>query len=309
MWRYIARRLLQMIPVLLGTTFLVYALVFAVPGDPILALAGGKPVPESVLRALHERYHLNDPLVVQYGKYLFGVLFRGDFGETFTGQSVGSLIKQSWQVTAQLAITAWVFELVFGLALGVWSALRKGKIDDTAVLVATTLLISVPTFVVGCLGQLLFGLKLQWFPSAGTDDGWPMSYLLPGMVLGSLSLAYIARLTRTSLIENLRADYVRTAKAKGLSSRRVIVRHALRNSLIPVVTFLGIDLGNLMAGTIVIEGIFNLPGLGQQIYLAIQIKQGPVVVGMTTLAVLVFLLANLVVDILYGFLDPRIRYE
>lgn len=171
------------------------------------------------------------------------------------------------------------------------------------------MLISVPVFVIGCLGQLLFGVKLSWFPSAGTDNGWPMSYLLPGMVLGSLSLAYIARLTRTSLIENLRADYVRTARAKGLSGRRIILRHALRNSLIPVVTFLGIDLGNLMSGAIVIEGIFNLPGLGQQIYLAIQIKQGPVVVGMTTLAVLVFLFANLVVDILYGFLDPRIRYE
>lgn len=309
MWRYIARRLLQMVPVLVGTTFLIYALVFALPGDPILALAGGKPVPPSVLHALHKRYHLDDPLIVQYGKYLFGVLFRGDFGETFTGQSVSDLIKQSWKVTAQLAITAWVFELVFGLALGVWSALRKGKFDDTAILVATTMLISVPVFVIGCLGQLLFGVKLGWFPSAGTDNGWPMSYLLPGMVLGSLSLAYIARLTRTSLIENLRADYVRTAKAKGLSSRRIIIRHALRNSLIPVVTFLGIDLGNLMAGAIVIEGIFNLPGLGQQIYLAIAIKQGPVVVGMTTLAVLVFLFANLVVDILYGFLDPRIRYE
>ena len=127
--------------------------------------------------------------------------------------------------------------------------------------------------------QLLFGLKLGWFPTAGTDDGWPYSYLLPGIVLGSLSLAYIARLTRTSLVENMRSDYVRTAVAKGLSRRRVLVRHTLRNSLIPVVTYLGVDLGNLMAGAIVIEGIFNLPGIGQQVFLAIQIKDGPTVVG------------------------------
>lgn len=308
MWRYVVRRLIQIIPVFLGTTLLIYTLVFALPGDPIRALAGDKPLPASVLNALHARYNLDDPFIVQYGKYL-GNLLTGNFGETFNGQSVGSLMADRWTVTAQLAATAWVFEMVVGIGFGVFAGLRRGKLGDTAVLGVTTLLISVPTFVVGYTAQLFFGLNLGWFPTAGTDEGWPVSYLLPGIVLGSFGLAYVARLTRTSLAENLRADYVRTATAKGMSRLRVILRHTLRNSLIPVVTYLGVDLGNLMAGSIVTEGIFNLPGIGQQVFQSIQLKEGPVVVGITTFLVLIYLLANLIVDILYGFLDPRIRYE
>ncbi|HEY3683204.1 MAG TPA: ABC transporter permease [Streptosporangiaceae bacterium] len=308
MWRYVVRRLIQIVPVFIGTTLLIYTLVFALPGDPVRALAGDKPLPASVLNALHARYNLDDPFIVQYGKYL-GNLLTGNFGETFTGQSVGSLMADRWTVTAQLAATAWVFEMIVGIGFGVLAGLRRGRLGDTAVLGVTTLLISVPTFVVGYTAQLFFGLNLGWFPTAGTDEGWPVSYLLPGIVLGSFGLAYVARLTRTSLAENLRADYVRTATAKGMSRLRVIVRHTLRNSLIPVVTYLGVDLGNLMAGSIVTEGIFNLPGIGQQVFQSIQLKEGPVVVGITTFLVLIYLLANLIVDILYGFLDPRIRYE
>jgi oligopeptide transport system permease protein len=308
MWRYFLRRLLQMLPVLIGTTFIIYALVFALPGDPIRLLAGDKPLSPEVYAALRHRYHMDDPLIVQYGKYLFG-LFRGDFGETVNGQDVGSLIGQTWKVTAQLALTAWVFELIVGVGLGVWAGLRRGGVIDTLVLGATTLAIAIPVFVLGYSAQLLLGVKLGWFPTAGTDDGWPMSYLLPGVVLGSVYLAYVARLTRTSLVENLRADYVRTAIAKGLPRRRVIVRHTLRNSLIPVVTYLGTQVGELMAGSIILEGIFNLPGVGQQVFLAIQVKEGPIVVGVVTFLVLVYLVANLIVDLLYGVLDPRIRYE
>lgn len=308
MWRYVVRRLIQIVPVFVGTTLLIYTLVFALPGDPVKALAGDKPLSPSVLHALHERYNLDDPFVVQYGKYL-GHLLTGNFGETFTGQSVAGLMADRWTVTAQLAATAWVFEMIVGIGLGVLAGLRRGRLGDTAVLGVTTLLISVPTFVVGYTAQLFFGLKLEWFPTAGTTEGWPVSYLLPGIVLGSFGLAYVARLTRTSLAENLRADYVRTATAKGMSRLRVILRHTLRNSLIPVITYLGVDLGNLMAGSIVTEGIFNLPGIGQQVFQSIQLKEGPVVVGITTFLVLIYLLANLIVDILYGFLDPRIRYE
>jgi oligopeptide transport system permease protein len=307
MWRYFLRRLLQMLPVLLGTTFIIYALVFALPGDPIRLLAGDKPLSPDVYAALRHRYHMDDPLIVQYGKYLFGLL-RGDFGETVNGQDVGALIGQTWKVTAQLALTAWVFELVAGVGLGVWAGLRRGGVIDSLVLGATTVTIAVPVFVLGYAAQLLLGVRLGWFPTAGADDGWPMSYLLPGIVLGSVSLAYVARLTRTSLVENLRADYVRTAVAKGLPRRRVIVRHTLRNSLIPVVTYLGAQVGELMAGSIILEGIFNLPGVGQQVFLAIQVKEGPIVVGVVTFLVLVYLVANLAVDLLYGVLDPRIRY-
>jgi peptide/nickel transport system permease protein/oligopeptide transport system permease protein len=309
MWRYVLRRLLQAVPVFFGTTFLIYVLVFALPGDPIRALAGeSKPLAPSVVHALRARYNLDDPLLIQYGKYLIGI-FQGNLGETFNGQNVSEVLSGRWAVTAQLAVTAWIFELAVGIVLGVWAGLRRGRLADTLVLGGTTLVIAVPVFVVGYTAQLLFGLKWPIFPTAGTDDGWPVSYLLPGMVLGSLGLSYIARLTRTSLAENLRADYVRTAYAKGLSRVRVIGRHTLRNSLIPVVTYLGIDFGNLMGGAIVTEGIFNLPGIGQQVFQSIQLKEGPVVVGATTVLVLIFLLVNLVVDLLYGVLDPRIRHE
>ena len=308
MWRYVLRRLLQAVPVFIGTTLLIYAMVFALPGDPIQALAGDKPVPENVLATLRDRYNLNDPLLVQYAKYMWGLL-QGNLGENYTGESVSEMLSGRWAVTAQLAVTAWIFELALGIVLGVWAGLRRGKLADTLVLSVTTLVIAVPVFVLGYAAQLLFGLHWQIFPTAGTDDGWPMSYLLPGMVLGSLGLSYVARLTRTSLSENLRADYVRTANAKGLSRARVVGRHALRNSLIPVVTYLGVDFGNMMAGAVVTEGIFNLPGIGGQVFESIQLKEGPVVVGAVTLLVLIFLLVNLVVDLLYGVLDPRIRYE
>ena len=308
MWRYVLRRLLQAVPVFIGTTLLIYVMVFALPGDPIQALAGDKPVPDNVLQTLRDRYNLNDPLLVQYAKYMWG-LFQGDLGENYTGQSVSEMLSGRWTVTAQLAVTAWVFELAVGIALGMWAGLRRGRFADTLVLGGTTLVIAVPVFVLGYAAQLLFGLHWQIFPTAGTDEGWPMSYLLPGIVLGSLGLSYVARLTRTSLSENLRADYVRTANAKGLPRARVVGRHALRNSLIPVVTYLGVDFGNLMGGAVVTEGIFNLPGIGQQVFQSIQLKEGPVVVGAVTVLVLIFLMVNLVVDLLYGVLDPRIRYE
>ncbi|MFC5746767.1 ABC transporter permease [Actinomadura rugatobispora] len=308
MWRYVLRRLLQAIPVFIGTTLLIYAMVFALPGDPIQALAGDKPIPETVRQTLRERYNLDDPLLVQYGKYMLGLL-QGDLGENYTGQKVSEMLSGRWGVTIQLALTAWIFELVVGIGLGVWAGLRRGKLADTLVLGGTTLMIAVPVFVLGYTAQILLGVHWSIFPTAGTDDGWPLSYLLPGMVLGSLGLSYVARLTRTSLAENLRADYVRTARAKGLTRARVVGRHTLRNSLIPVVTYLGVDFGTLMGGAIVTEGIFNLPGIGQQVFQSIQLKEGPVVVGAVTVLVLIFLLVNLVVDLLYGVLDPRIRYE
>jgi oligopeptide transport system permease protein len=307
MARYVARRLLLAIPVLIGASFLIFAMVFALPGDPIRALAGDRPLAPAVQAALRDEYNLDDPLLIQYGKYLGG-LVQGDFGQAFNGRPVSEIIAQRLPVTVKLAVVALVFEAFFGLIAGVLAGIRRGSFFDNLVLVSTTLIVSVPVFVLGFLAQYFLGLKLGLFPIAGISDGL-QSYLLPGFVLAALSLAYIARLTRTSLVENLRNDYVRTARAKGLTPASVVGKHTLRNSLIPVVTFLGADFGVLLSGAIVTEGIFNLPGLGRAVFEAIRSQEGAVVVGIVTFFVLVYLVFNLVVDVLYAALDPRIRYE
>lgn len=307
MARYIARRLLLAIPVLLGASFLIFAMVFALPGDPIRALGGDRPLAPAVQQQLREEYNLDDPLPIQYAKYIGG-LAQGDFGTDFSGRPVSEIIQQRLPVTVKLALTALIFEAIFGLIAGILAGIRNKSFFDSLVLVSTTLIVSIPSFVLGFIAQYVFGLRLGLFPIAGLNDGL-QSYLLPGFVLGALSLAYIARLTRTSLVENLRNDYVRTAKAKGLTPASVVGKHTLRNSLIPVVTYLGVDLGTLMSGAIITEGIFNIPGLGRAVFDAIRSQEGAVVVGIVTLFVLVYILFNLLVDVLYAALDPRIRYE
>ncbi|SHF80361.1 MULTISPECIES: ABC transporter permease [Geodermatophilus] len=307
MGRYVARRLLLTIPVLLGASFLIFAMVYALPGDPIRALGGDRPLSPAVIAELRERFNLNDPLYIQYWEYMKN-LFQGDLGTDFRGRPVIETIERALPVTVKLAITAVVFEILIGLVAGVLAGIRRNSFFDNVVLVSTTLIVSIPILVLAFFAQLLFGLKLGWFPIAGTNDGL-YSYLLPGLVLASGSLAYVARLTRTSLAENLRADYVRTARAKGLPTRTVIVRHTLRNSLIPVVTFIGADIGALLGGAIVTETVFNLPGIGREVFNAIRSQEGAVVVGIVTLMVFFFIFFNLVVDVLYAVLDPRIRYD
>jgi peptide/nickel transport system permease protein/oligopeptide transport system permease protein len=305
--RYIARRLLLAIPVLIGSSFLIFAMVFALPGDPIRALSGDRPLAPAVQQQLRDEYNLDDPLPVQYVKYIGG-LAQGDFGTSFSGRPVSEIIANRAPVTIKLAFTALVFEGVFGLIAGILAGIRQKSFIDNLVLVTTTLVVSIPVFVLGFGAQFFLGLKLDLFPIAGVQSGY-FGYILPGFVLAALSLAYIARLTRTSLVENLRNDYVRTARAKGLTPASIVGKHTLRNSLIPVITFLGADLGALLSGAVITEGIFNLPGLGREVFQAIRSQEGAVVVGIVTLFVLAYIFFNLVVDVLYAALDPRIRYE
>ncbi len=307
MGRYLIRRVLQFIPVFFGATFLLFALVFVMPGDPIRALSGDKPLEPAVIEALQERYNLDKPFYQQYAIYITNVM-KGDFGTDFRGRPVSDIMKTALPVTVRLALLAFIFEVIIGLTAGVVAGVRKGKFFDSLVLVSTLIVIAIPIFVLGFMAQIVFGLKLGWFPISGYREGI-QSLLLPALVLASLSLAYIARLARTSLVENLRADYVRTAKAKGLSTRRVIGIHTLRNSLIPVATYLAVDLGALMGGAIITETIFNLPGLGRAVFDATRSQEGTVVIGIATFLVIVYMIANLLVDVLYGVLDPRIRYE
>ncbi|MFT7841218.1 ABC transporter permease [Saccharothrix sp. BKS2] len=307
MGRYVLRRLLQMVPVFLGTTFLIYVMVWAVPGDPFEGKCGDRDCPESYVSAMRERFNLDDPLLVQYAKYL-GNLVRGDFGLTSSGLQVADRIAATFPVTLKLALVALVVEAVIGITAGVVSGLRNRGFLDSLVLVSTLFLISIPVFVTGYVVQLVFGLQLGWISPTVTSPTIG-NLIVPGFVLASLSMAYVARLSRASISENRRADYVRTALAKGLPPRRVVGVHLLRNSLIPVITFLGTDLGAFLGGAIVTEGIFNVPGVGGLVFRSILTKDGAMVTGVVTVLVLVYLLMTLLVDLLYAVLDPRIRYD
>jgi len=302
----VAGRILELVIVFFGVTFVIYALVFALPGDPIRALAGERPLSETVIANIRAQYHLDDPLVVQYFRYIGGLL-TGDFGTNFAGRPVGDQLARAWPVTLVLALSAWFLEIVFGIGLGILAALRRGTWIDRTILVSTVLATAVPIFVVGVSAQLLFGVKWGVLPVAGDKAGWPVAFILPAAVIAIYGLAVVSRLMRSSVIESLETDYVRTARAKGLSSRRVVSVHVMRNSAIPAVTFLATDFGYLLGGTVIVEGIFNLPGIGNLLFQAIRTHEGPTVVGISTALILVFLLTSVLVDLLHAALDPRIR--
>ncbi|MFG2556644.1 ABC transporter permease [Streptomyces sp. NPDC048581] len=306
MGQYVVRRLLQMVPVFIGSTMLIFLMV-NVMGDPVAGLCGDRQCDPATAAQLRKEFGLDKPVWQQYLTYM-GNVFTGDFGTAFNGQEVTELMSTAFPVTIRLTIVAILIQVVVGVTLGVVTGLRRGHPVDTGVLLLTLVVISVPTFVTGLLLQLLLGVEWGWIrPSVSTAA--PFSELLiPGLVLASVSLAYVTRLTRTSIAENRRSDYVRTAIAKGLPRHRVVTRHLLRNSLIPVVTFIGADIGFLMGGAIVTERIFNIHGVGYQLYQGILRQNMQTVVGFVTVLVLVFLLCNLVVDLLYAVLDPRIRY-
>ncbi|MFC7219991.1 ABC transporter permease [Streptomyces polyrhachis] len=306
MGRYVIRRLLQMVPVFIGTTFLIFAMVHVL-GDPVAAMFGDrKPDPATAAQIRHQ-LGLDQNVFVQYGNYLLDI-FRGDFGTAFNGQPVSELMAGAFPVTLKLTLVAIAFEAAIGLALGLMSGLRPGKFVDNASLVFTLLLIAIPTFVSGYVLQYLLGVKWGVIDVSVSSEVRLNELIIPGLVVAGVSLAYVTRLTRTSVAENMRTDFLRTAVAKGLPRRRIVGVHLMRNSLIPVVTFIGADIGQLMAGAIITEKIFNIHGVGFQLYNGILRQNVQTVVGFVTILVIVFLLANLLVDLLYAVLDPRIRY-
>ena len=308
MLRYIGRRLLQTIPVFFGATFLIFAMVYLMPGDPVAALGGDRGLSETAAAQIRAQYNLDKPFWMQYLLYLKGV-FTLDFGTAFNGQKVTSIMANAFPTTAWLALYALTIETILGIGLGVIAGMRRGKWFDSTILVVSLLLISVPTFVLGFVLQYVLGVQLAILPTTASQVVDFRSLTMPAMVLGGVSLAYVIRLTRQSISENISADYVRTARAKGLSGGVVMTRHILRNSLIPVATFIGGDLGALMGGAIITEGIFNIHGVGGTLWNAIIKGEPQTVVSVTTVLVLVYIIANLIVDLLYAVLDPRIRYE
>ena len=304
---YILRRLLQVIPVFFGATLLIYFLVFAMPGDPILALFGDKTPNPAVLEQLREQYHLNDPFIVQYWYYITGV-FQGDLGTTYSGRPVSAVLAATLPVTGRLAVMAIAIEFTLAIIIGTISALRKGQLFDNVSLVVALVAIAIPIFVVAFLAQYFLAIQLGWFkPTVGADNDWGGLWL-PAIVLGFSLYAVSMRLMRSSVIETLNQDWVRTAYSKGLSRNRVLPVHVLRNSLIPVITNSATNFGVLLVGATVTEGIFNVPGVGNTLFQAIQRGEGPTVVSFVTVFVILYVLVNLLIDLLYGLLDPRIRY-
>ncbi|WP_405716368.1 MULTISPECIES: ABC transporter permease [unclassified Streptomyces] len=307
MGRYVARRLLQMIPVFIGTTLIIFLMVHILPGDPIRAMWGDKAADPAQVASLRHEFGLDQPLWKQYVDYM-GNLFQGDFGKTFGGRQVIDEMSESFPVTLRLTAVAMLIEIIVGIGLGAWAGLRAGKAADTGVLIFTLIVISIPVFVLGYLARFVLADQLGWVAPNVQDSTNYAQLFLPGFVLAMLSMAYVARLTRTTFAENLRADYMRTAMAKGLPRRRIVGVHLLRNSLIPVVTFLGTDVGGFIGGAVVTEGIFNVQGVGNLLFKALQQREGSTIVGVVTVFVLVILVINLLVDLLYAVLDPRIRY-
>lgn len=306
MGAYTVRRLFQTVPVFAGTTFLIFVMVHVL-GDPVAAMFGDRAPDPATAAQIRRDLGLDRPLWEQYTAYM-GRILTGDFGTAFNGQPVTELMGSAFPVTLRLALVALTAETVLGVALGAMAARRRGRGGDSAVLLLTLVVVSVPTFVTGTVLQYLLGVEWGLINPA-VAPGAPFGDLIvPGLVLALVSLAYVTRLTRTSVVENSRAEHVRTAHAKGLPARRVTLRHILRNSLVPVVTFLGADIGSLMAGALVTERIFNIQGVGYQLFQGVVRQNTPTVVGFVTVLVIVFLAASLLVDLLYAVLDPRIRH-
>jgi len=317
MLSYIVRRLFQMVIVLIGVSIITFIILFAIPGDPAAMIAGKNATPQKIAE-VKVRLGLDKPLPVQYVKYL-DRLVHGDLGQSYyLSESVTSLIRINAPFTIQLAIAAVLIELL-GIPLGIYSALRQYTVWDTALTTAALLVWGIPVFVLGLFMQWFFGLKLNLLPLVGAGDNVlgviPASYnsfatlILPAVTLGMVEVAYISYMQRASMLEVIRTDYIRTARAKGLTERRVMTGHAFKNAVIPVMTIAGIDLGALMGGAIITETVFSRPGIGLMIYQAIGARDLPVVAGGVLFATVFYVFANLFVDLGYALVDPRIRLE
>ena len=307
MGKFILRRMLHMVVVLLGATLVLFACLFVIPGDPVGSLGGDRARDPATAQLLRERYGLDKPLPVQYVNYL-GRTLQGDLGEDYRQRrSVNEILRPKLVNTAKLALAAMVIDIFIGILAGLIAAVYRYSFWDVLVTLLTTLAIGFPTFVIGLLLQNTFALKLGILPLFGMQAGFPRAYILPAFTLAIIDAALVARLMRGTMLEVMRADYIRTAYAKGLSKRVVILKHALRNSIIPVVTYLGISLGTLMGGAIITEAIFNWDGIGLALINAIQQQNNPIVIAVVTYSVAIFVVLNLLVDILYAVLDPRIR--
>ena len=308
MLRFIIKRLLVTIPTILVVITITWGLVRLAPGN---FYSGEKKLPAAIEKNIREKYGLDKPWYQQYGKTMWNIVRHFDFGTSlrYQGQSVNKIIARSLPISASVGILAYLLALLIGIPVGCVAALKQNSKWDYTSMALTMLGISIPNFVLGPILVLVFALSLYWLPPSRWDDYFSLNLILPVVTLSAVYMAYIARLTRAGMLEVLRSDYIRTARAKGLSEREVVVRHALRGGLMPVISYTGPALAFLLTGTVVIEKIFALPGLGNYFIQASLNRDEPLVIGIVAFIAITLLLMNLVVDIAYAYLDPRVRYS
>ena len=307
MLRFIIRRLAITIPTILVVITITWGLVRLAPGNFYI---GEKKLPPAIEKNIREKYGLDKPWYQQYGKLMWNIVRHLDFGTSlkYEGQSVNRIILRSLPVSATVGLLAYLFALIVGVSIGTLAPMKPNSKGDYASMTVAMLGISIPNFVLGPVLVLIFSLTLYWFPPSRWNGFPSRSLVLPVLTLSGLYMAYIARLTRAGMLEVLRSDYIRTARAKGLSERQVVVRHALRGGLMPVVSYTGPALAFLVTGTVVVEKIFVLPGLGNYFIQAALNRDEPLLLGIVAFVAVALLMMNLLVDIAYAYLDPRIRY-
>jgi peptide/nickel transport system permease protein len=303
---YLARRLLAVIPVLFGVTLAVFSMLFLVPGDPVKMMLAEFVTTPAQIEQMRAQLHLDEPILKQYGRFV-GNALRGDLGTSIRSRrAVSTEIGENVGSTAQLALASMAVAIAIGVPLGLMAALLRNSWLDAGSMIVALLGVSMPSFWLGLLLIFTFSLHLGWFPATGGGDLWHL--VLPSVTLGMIASAIIARLTRSSMLEVLGQDYVRTARAKGLAWWGVVVRHALKNALIPVITIFGLQFGNLLAGAVIVETVFSRPGLGRLIVGGILAKDFPLVQGTVLFVATAYVMINVLVDITYAFVDPRIRF-
>lgn len=304
--RFIARRLLLTVPVLVGVATLVFSLIHLVPGDPVEAMLGESASRQDVAN-LRQQLGLDRPLYVQYGAFLRGAVI-GDLGRSLrTGQRVTAAIAERMPATIELAMAAMLFAIVVAVPLGIAAAVRSGTAIDHGATTLALIGISLPGFWLGPVLAILFAVELGWLPVSGR--GTPAHLVLPAITLGAPLAAVLARMTRASVLEEIREQYVLAARARGVSRTRAVLRHAFRNSLIPIVTVLGLQVGAVLTGAVITETIFAWPGVGRLLIQSITFRDYPLVQGCILLIAVAYVGMNLLTDVVYGLLDPRIRYE
>lgn len=306
MKKYIARRLLQAVLILFGVSFITFFLLYILPADPAIQIAGRSATPEAV-ENIRTQLGLNRPLLSQYVSYL-GNLLTGDFGRSYLQKTdVSALLSSRLIPTIWLMVLGIVLEILIGVTAGIIAAVRRGRAIDRSIMVWSFVSVSAPQFIVAILVLYVFAVKLRWFPIGGY--GTAKHFVLPALTLGVLGSGWYGRVMRSSMLDVIRQDYIRTARAKGAGPLRVIFVHAFRNAVLPIVAMVGIDIGILMSGVVIVESVFGWPGIGQLAWQAIQRVDIPIIMGVTLISAIAIVLGNLLADLIAPFVDPRIKLE